>query len=99
MTFEKKVFITPEDIFAVRFKCVECKATRTIPVDKLATANIHQFLTQSCPHCQKASSFPLNTSDLQYFHEFNVYLSRLKEMLKGRHVEYGFEIAVPQDAI
>ncbi|MGC1107081.1 MAG: hypothetical protein WA876_11130 [Candidatus Acidiferrales bacterium] len=99
MTFEKKCFITPNDILAVRFKCVDCKATRTIPIDKLGNAAVHQLMIQACPHCHKDSNFPLGTAELQHFHEFNLILSRLSEILKGRNVEYGFEISVPEDAI
>ncbi len=92
MTFEKKCFIKPEDILAVRLVCGNCKASLTIPIEKLASANLQIVLTRNCPHCQTAYGFGIGTSQLEHVVTFNILLSRLGELLKGMNLEYGFEI-------
>jgi hypothetical protein len=92
MTFEKKCFVRPEDILAVRFQCTGCKASTSIPIDKLLSGDIGLAITRVCPHCKTPSGFPYGTSEMEHFINFNLILGGLKEMMKGRGVEYGFEI-------
>jgi RNase P subunit RPR2 len=97
MTFEKKCFISPTDILAVRFRCTKCSATKSIPIEKLASANLQKVLSDNCPHCGTESNFPYGTTEFEKFIEFNTLLGRLREKLNGRNLEYGFEIACPND--
>lgn len=97
MTFEKKCFITPADILAARFKCVNCGAITTIPLNKLTSANLQSLIHRACQHCQTPSGFGLGTAETDHFLTFNVALSRMAEVLKGRNLEYGFEIDCPKD--
>ncbi len=92
MTFEKKCFIKPEDILSVRLRCVKCKAISTIPIDKISPGNLQQFLMRDCLYCQTPTGFGIDTSETAHFARFNLLLAGLKDLLKGRNLEYGFEI-------
>ena len=92
MTFEKKCFIKPEDILGIRFECGNCKSISTIPIDKVTPNELTNSITRACPYCQSASGFPYGTSELEHFIKFNSLLAQLKELMKGRNIQYGFEI-------
>jgi hypothetical protein len=98
MTFERKCFMSPRDILAVRLRCSTCKATRTIPIDKLRSANLHLVVTRNCPHCTTEFNFPNGTTELEKFVQFNDLLAGLDKLLVGRNFDYDFEVACPQDA-
>lgn len=97
MKYEKSCFISPTDITGVRLKCTECGASRTIPVEKLANANLHIVVTDKCPHCHTESNFPARTIELNDFVQFNALLSKLSKLVVGRNIEYRLEIACPPE--
>jgi hypothetical protein len=97
MIFEKKCFISPKDILAVRLRCAECKATQTIPLDKLTGQNIQTVIAQSCPHCNTPSKLSYDTVEFRKLIQFGGLLSELGNLLEGRNLEYGFEIECPDN--
>jgi len=92
MTFDKKCFIKPEDIQAVVFRCQKCKAATSIPIDQLAKADIQSLATKQCAHCQIETGFSFSTSEIEIFLQFNEKLAKLRDALKGRKIEYSFQI-------
>jgi hypothetical protein len=98
MTFENKCFIEPRDILAVRFRCSKCKATSTIPLDKVTSASLQVQLMRNCVHCDAPSAFTIGTTEMENFIKFNVMLAGMTESLRGRPFEYGFEVECQNDA-
>jgi hypothetical protein len=92
MTFEKKCYVRPEDIVAVRIRCANCKASTSIPIASLPNSNLQGVLTRECPYCQKASGIGFGTTEMEQLIRFNNLLARLADSLKGRNIEYGFEV-------
>ena len=93
MTLEKKCFIKPNDILSVRFQCPKCKASSTIPLNKLTPQSLQVLLMRNCQHCDAPPAFTIGTSEMDHFITFNTLLARLTELLRGRPFEYGLEIA------
>lgn len=93
MTFEKKCSIKPEDIEAVIFRCVNCKAATIIPIEQLAKADLGNLTTQNCKHCHTATGFTYQTSAIETFLKFNELLAKLRDALKGQKIEYSLQIA------
>lgn len=92
MTFEKKCFVEPEDILAVRFECSNCGSILTIPVKQISSTKIQKILDNPCSQCDKETGFPFGTSEMERFIRFNVTLSELSEAMKGRNLKFGFEV-------
>jgi hypothetical protein len=97
MTQEKKCFVSPEDISAVRLRCVKCKAASIVPIDKLAgDGNIAVEITRTCPHCRTASGFAAGTREFEQFAEFNMLLGNLTAILEGRNIEFSLQVEWPE---
>jgi hypothetical protein len=91
MTYEKLVFVKPEDIQAVVFRCKNCKAAVTIPIDRLG--NVEALTTKNCAHCNKETGFAFMTAESETFFKFNEALAGLRSALQGRNLEYSFQIS------
>jgi hypothetical protein len=90
MTFEKVVFIKPEDIISVQFRCITCDAAITIPIKKLA--NTKAAITQGCGYCQTPSGFNAGTEETAKLEDFNALLGELEGILKGRNLAYSIQV-------
>lgn len=91
MTYEKLAFVKPEDIQAVVFRCKNCKAAVTIPIERLG--NIEALATKNCAHCNKETGFSFMTKESETLFKFNEALAGLRDALKGRNLEYSFQIS------
>jgi len=92
MTFEKKCFVSPEDIISVEFKCADCGSATTVPFGKLKTENVKLLLMSPCRHCHKETGLAENTQEFAALLDFNLILGRLAQTLKGRGIKYSFQI-------
>jgi len=97
MTYEKKCFIEPEDILSVRFRCTNCGAMLTVPLNQISSAKLQVIVASPCSQCDKDSGFSYGTSEMESFIRFNMMLSRLAEVMKGRNLQYGFEVKCADD--
>ena len=93
MTQEKKCFVNPEEISAVRLRCANCKAASIIPVSKLGRdGSIGGEISRVCPHCRTPSGFNFGTQAFEDLVVFNNLLSKLAEDLKGSKIEFSLQI-------
>jgi|GEM_PF-7027970 len=96
MTLEKKFFISPEDIAAIKFTCAECRSAVILPVEKIPNGDIGILVTRNCPHCRTPSGLNQGTKDMEDVISFNLLLARLADSLKGKKLELSFEIECPE---
>lgn len=61
------------------------------PVRKIVDDDMGIFVTRDCPHCPAHSGLDPGMRDLENFLNFYLVLAGLKEMLKGRNVEFSFQ--------
>jgi hypothetical protein len=93
MTQERKCFVSPQDISAVRLQCSQCKAAVIIPVEKLQKGGgFVAELSRDCPYCRNPSGLNLETRELAELTDFNILLGKLSEILKGRGVEFSLQV-------
>ena len=97
MTFEKRCFIKPEDIRGIRLRCVKCKATVTIPLEKVIYQKLAPVLMQNCAHCDTPSGFMPDTNETHFLLALSTSIRELGEKMKGRNIEYSFEIECNAD--
>jgi len=92
MTQEKKCFVNPEDISAIRVQCTNCKSASIIPIAKLVNGeNISYRMSRTCPDCQTNSGFQGGNREFEDFVYFNVLLGKLVGTMKGRKIEFSFQ--------
>jgi hypothetical protein len=96
MTLEKKFFISPEDIVAVRFTCANCHSAVILPVGKIPNGDIGILVTRNCPHCRTPSGLNQGTRDMENVITFGLLLAGLVDNLKGKKLELSFEIECPE---
>jgi hypothetical protein len=92
MAYEKKSFIKLEEILSVQFKCVNCKATSTIPIERIANADIEATLTRVCPFCHTPSGLTAGMPALEDLIKFNNLFGRVSSALRGSKLEYSLEV-------
>jgi hypothetical protein len=97
MGYEKKRFIKLEDILSVQFKCANCKATSTVPIERLANADIEATLTRVCPFCKTPSGLNPGMPALDDLIKFNNLFGRVSSALRGSKLEYSLEIETDED--
>jgi len=95
VTFEKKCFIAPEDIAAVRFTCTGCRTAVVVPIGKV-DANIGLLFIGKCRHCPTESNFVPAGAETETLIEFNRLLAGLATALKGRNIEYSLQVECPE---
>lgn len=96
MTFEKRCFISPEDILSVQFSCAGCGTATIVPLDKLANGDIGLALTNPCRHCRTKTEINQGTQELSDLMEFTLILGRLARALKGRGIKYQLQVECPE---
>jgi hypothetical protein len=93
MTQERKCFVNPQDISAVRFQCSKCKAASIVPVERLIEhGSFMGRISRDCPYCQAPSGFTEGTREHQEFCYANVLLGKLTKLLEGRNIEFSFQV-------
>jgi hypothetical protein len=92
MSYETKRFIKLEEILSVQFKCANCKATSTVPIERLANADIEATLTRVCPFCHTPSGLTAGMPALDDLIKFNNLFGRVSSALRGSKLEYSLEI-------
>jgi hypothetical protein len=97
MAYEKKTFIKLEDILSVQFKCVNCKATSTIPIERIANAEIEATVTRVCPFCHTPSGLNAGMPALDDVIKFNNLFGRMSSALRGSKLEYSLEVETDED--
>jgi hypothetical protein len=97
MAYEKRSFVKLEEILSVQFKCVNCKATSTVPIERLANADIEVTLTRICPFCHTPSGLSAGMPALDDLIKFNNLFGRLSSALRGSKLEYSLEIEGDED--
>ena len=96
MTVEKKVFISPQDITAVKFACAECHSAVILPIKKIPNGDIGILVTRNCPHCRTPSGLNQGTKDMEHVITFNLLLAGLVDNLTGKNLELSFEVECPE---
>jgi hypothetical protein len=92
VTFEKKCFVTPEDIKAVQFTCMGCGTYVVVPVGKIIdTVDIGTHIVRTC-QCGLESNFGIGTQETENLIHFNKLLASLPATLKGRNISFAFQI-------
>jgi hypothetical protein len=93
MTQEKKCFVSPDDISAVRFRCVKCQAASIVPIGKLQKGGrIVDEMSRDCPYCHAASGFNAKTQVFAEFVDFNLLLGKLSGILKGTNIDFSLQV-------
>jgi hypothetical protein len=93
MTQEKKCFVRPLDISAVRIRCVNCGGASIIPITKLANRDKMAFVIgRQCQHCDVESGFRLHTAELEGVVSFAEQLGKLADFLRGRNIEMSLQV-------
>jgi hypothetical protein len=93
MTQERKCFISPQDVSAVRLRCSKCKGASIIPIERLTKNGIFTAkLSDNCPYCGTLSGFTLNTRELAEFADFHILLGKLAAILEGRNIEFSLQV-------
>jgi hypothetical protein len=95
VTFEKKCFIAPSDIVAVRFTCKECHTAVVIPIEKV-NLDIGLLIVRKCSQCPAESDFRVGTTETETFIQFNQLLAKLADALEGRNIEYSLQVECPE---
>jgi len=95
VTFEKKCFIAPEDIVAVRFTCTECHTAVVVPIEKV-DSDVGMLIARKCPQCPTESDFRIGTAETEALIQFNKLLAGLPTTLKGRNIEYSLQVDCPE---
>jgi hypothetical protein len=96
MAYENKCFVQLEDILSVQFRCVNCKATSTIPIERLGNADIESTLTRVCPYCHTPSGLSSGMPALDDLIKFNSLFGKVSAALRGSKLEYSLEIDAPE---
>jgi hypothetical protein len=97
MTIEKKVFVSPQDIVAVKFACAKCHGAVILPIEKIPDGDIGILVTRNCPHCRTPSGLNQGTTEMEHVITFNLLLARLVDHLKGKNLELSFEVECPEE--
>jgi hypothetical protein len=97
VTFEKRCFVEPQDILSIRLRCANCGSILTVPLEQISSAKLQTLLAHPCSQCDKELGFSHGTAEMESFVRFNVMLSRLADVMKGRNLEYGFEVKCAED--
>jgi hypothetical protein len=97
MTVEKKVFVSPQDITAVKFACAKCHSAVILPIEKIPDGDIGILIARTCPHCRTVSGFNAGMKSLENLIAFNLLLAQLVESLQGGNLELSFEVDCPEE--
>jgi hypothetical protein len=89
MTVEKILFVSPEDILAVRIECAACGLATIIPVSKLG--RLSTMLEGQCI-CGQNDGLGKGTRELQEVALFGTTLGNLAANLKGRKTKLSLQI-------
>lgn len=93
MTQERKCFVSPTDVSAVRLRCKNCGAASVIPVEMLPNLSaLENELEQKCPYCRAESGFSFETQELRTACAFIRALGSLRALLDGRNLEISLQV-------
>ena len=93
MTQEKKCFISPEDISAVRICCKKCKAASIVPAERLLQPGaISTQISGECPYCHEPSGFRSGTKEFAQLVDFASLLGNLTGIMQGRNIQFSFQV-------
>jgi hypothetical protein len=95
VTFEKKCFIAPKDIVAVRFTCTNCQTAVIVPIGKVRDGDVGLYIARRC-QCGTESSFDAGTTATENLIRFNKLLATLSSTLKGQNIEYSLQVDCPE---
>jgi hypothetical protein len=95
VTFEKKCFIAPREIRAVRFTCSNCRTDVTVPIEKVRDGDVGLYIARRC-QCGMESSFDAATTATENLIRFNKLLATLSSTLKGQNIEYSLQVDCPE---
>jgi len=93
MTQEKKCFVFPVDVSAVRLQCKNCGAASIIPVAKLADRDrTKKTLAAPCHYCNQPSGFNPDSMPCASVVGFCDTLGNLAGSLQGVNVELSLQV-------
>jgi ribosomal protein S27AE len=93
MTQEKKCYVYPEDISAIRFSCGKCGSASIIPIDRVVKGGSYLIdISRNCPHCGAPSGVNSEAREFAEMADFCLLLSGLAKTVGGRNLKLSFQI-------
>lgn len=93
MTQEKKCYVYPEDVSAIRLNCKKCNSASIIPIDRLVKDGSYLIeISRNCPHCNAPSGINPQTQEFAEMKDFCFLLAKLAGTMNGRNLKLSFQI-------